>query len=349
MKIALRPESVGEAVAVALGLVPVPMAETLPTLLLTRALMAAARFGVTQVLAEEGPRTAAEIAARCGLHPGAARSLLDTLVGSDYLLLDNGRYALAPLGRKWLAPDSPVSLHDSLLYRYVEWDWIGRLDEYLQTGEPLDIHREMSPEQWSLYQRGMLALARITSGELSARAPVPRGARDMLDLGGSHGFYSVALCRRHPALRSVVLDLPEAVEHAAPLLEQQEMGERVVHRAGDALTEDFGADRYDFILVSQLLHHFDEPANRDLVARLARALRPGGILAINELLRRRSPKEGGQLGGLLDLYFSLTSESGTWTFEQMADWTRGAGLAPKRPIRFRTLPGLGMQAAVRRG
>lgn len=347
MKIGLKPENPLEALGLALGLVPVTMGETLPTLLLTRALMAAARFGVTQALAE-GPRTAGEIAARCGLHPEAALNLLDTLVGSDYLLLDKGRYALAPLGRKWLAPDSPVSLHDSLLYRYVEWDWIGRLDEYLQTGEPLDIHREMSPDQWSLYQRGMLALARITSGELSARAPVPRGARDMLDLGGSHGFYSVALCRHHPALRAVVLDLPEAVEHAAPLLDRQEMGERVVHRAGDALTEDFGAARYDFILVSQLLHHFDEPTNRDLVARLARALRPGGVLAINELLRRRSPKEGGQLGGLLDLYFSLTSESGTWTFEQMADWTRGAGLAPKRPIRFRTLPGMGMQAAVRR-
>lgn len=345
MKIGLKPENPLEALALAVGLVPVPLGETLPTLLLTRALMAAARFGVTRALAE-GPRTADEIAGRCGLHPGAARSLLDTLVGSDYLLLEEGRYALAPLGRKWLAPDSPVSLHDSLLYRYVEWDWIGRLDEYLQSGQPLDIHGEMSSEQWSLYQRGMLSLARISSGEVAARAPVPRGARDLLDLGGSHGCYAVALCRRHPGLRAVVFDLPDAVEHAAPLLAGQGMGERVVHRAGDARTEDFGAARYDFILVSQLLHHFDEPTNRDLVGRLARALRPGGVLAINELLRR-SPKEGGQLGGLLDLYFSLTSESGTWTFEQMADWARGAGLVPKKPIRFRTLPGMGLQAAVR--
>lgn len=346
MKIGLKPENPLDALALALGLVPVPLGETLPPLLLTRALMASARFGIIEALAE-GPRTAGEIAARCGTHPEATRILLDTLVSSDYLQLERDRYTLSPLARRWLAPDSPVSLHESLLYRYLEWDWIGRLDDYLRSGEPLHIHREMTREQWDLYQRGMLAVARLSAAELVRRAPVPRGARDMLDLGGSHGFSSVALCRRHPGLRAVVFDLPEAVEHAAPLLAAQGMGERVVHRTGNALTEDFGTDRYDFILVSQLVHHFDEATNRDLVQRLARALRPGGVLAILELLRRSSPQEGGQLGGLLDLYFALTSESGTWTFDAMADWARGAGLRPRRTLRFRTMPGLGLQAAAR--
>jgi SAM-dependent methyltransferase len=346
MKIGLKPENPLEALGLALGLVPVPMGETLPPLLLTRALMAAARFGVIEALAA-APLTAGEIAARCGTHPAATRTLLDTLVGSHYFRLDDGRYTLAPLARKWLAPDSPLSLHDSLLYRYLEWDWIGRLDEYLQSGEPLHIHREMTREEWGLYQRGMLAVARLSAAEVARRAPVPRGARDMLDVGGSHGIHAVALCRRHPDLRAAVLDLPEAVEHAAPLLAAQGMGERVVHRVGDALTEDFGIGRYDFILVSQLLHHFEDATNREMVGRLARALRPGGALAILELLRRSSPREGGQVGGLLDLYFALTSESGTWTFDEMADWTRGAGLTPKKPVRFRTLPGLGMQGAVK--
>ena len=344
MKIGLKPENPLEALGLALGLVPVPMGETLPPLLLTRALMVAARFGVIEALVE--PRSSGEVASRCGTHPEATRILLDTLVGSGYVLLDGGRYALSPLGRKWLAPDSPQSLHDSLLYRYLEWDWIGRLDDYLRSGEPLHIHREMTSGQWALYQRGMLAVARLAAPEVSRRVPVPRGARDMLDVGGSHGVHAAAICRRHPDLRAVVFDLPDAVEHAAPLLAAQGMGERVVHRAGDALTEDFGTDRYDFILVAQLLHHFDDATNRGLVGRLARALRPGGALAILELLRHRSPREGGQLGGLLGLYFALTSESGTWTFDEMAEWARGAGLAPKKPVRFRTLPGLGMQAAV---
>lgn len=348
MKIGVKPENPLEALALTLGLVPVPMGETLPALLLARALMAAARFGVFGALAD-GPLTAQEVAGRCGTHPGATRTLLNALVSGGHLLLEAERYALSAVSRKWLAPDSPLSLHDSLLYRYVEWDWIGRLDDYLQDGQALDIHGEMSSGQWALYQRGMLAFARLSAGELARRAPVPRGAREMLDLGGSHGFSSVALCRKHPGLSATVFDLPEAVEHAGSLLAEQGMGDRVVHKAGDARTEDFGEGRYDFILVSQFVHHFDETTNRDLVRRLARALRPRGVLALVELVRRRSPKDGGQLGGLLDLYFSLTSESGTWSFEEMADWQRQAGLVPRKPLRFRTIPGMGIQAAAQRG
>jgi hypothetical protein len=33
----------------------------------------------------------------------------------------------------------------------------------------------------------------------------------------------------------------------------------------------------------------------------------------------------------------------------MADWQRQAGLEPRKPIRFRTVPGVGQQVAVKRG
>lgn len=346
MKIGVIPENLVERAALALGLVPTPMGETLPALLLARLLMTATRHGLFEALAPE-PRTAPEVAERCGTNPGVTRTVLDTLVSGEYLTLEGDRYALTPVSRKWLLRDSPTSLCDSLIYRYLEWDWIARLDGFLESGTPLDIHREMTRDQWELYQRGMLAFSRLSAPELVRRAPVPKGARDLLDIGGSHGFYSVALCRRHPGLRAVVLDLPEAVEQAAPLLCREGMGDRVVHRAGDALAEDLGEERWDMVLLSQLVHHFDEPANRGLVRRIARALRPGGVLVILELVRLQSPGEGGQLGGLLGLYFALTSESGTWSFAEMADWQRDAGLAPRAPIRFRTAPGIGIQVGVK--
>src|SRR5216683_6584286 len=56
--------------------------------------------------------------------------------------------------------------------------------------------------------------------------------------------------------------------HAAPLLAQEGMGDRVVHRAGDATTDDFGTAAFDLVFIANAVHHFDLPANRDL-ARLA--------------------------------------------------------------------------------
>ncbi|MFQ5992912.1 MAG: SAM-dependent methyltransferase, partial [Nitrospiraceae bacterium] len=80
---------------------------------------------------------------------------------------------------------------------------------------------------------------------------------------------------------------------------------------------------------------------------VAQSLRSGGIYVIQELVRPRSPKEAGQGGALLDLYFACTSTAGTWSYEEMADWQREAGLIPKKPIRFRSVPGSGQQVAVR--
>jgi 2-polyprenyl-3-methyl-5-hydroxy-6-metoxy-1,4-benzoquinol methylase len=169
----------------------------------------------------------------------------------------------------------------------------------------------------------------------------------MLDIGGSHGFISAAMCRRHSALKAVVLDLPQAVTHAAPILAREHMGDRVTHRGGDALVEDLGEQAWDFVYVSQLLHHFDEPTNRTFVQRVARSLKPGGVFVVLEMIRPGSPDAAGQVGALLDLYFALTSQAGTWSIEQIAGWQQAAGLRPRKPIRLRTVPGAVEVVAVR--
>lgn len=236
-----------------------------------------------------------------------------------------------------------------MLLQLHEWDWLEHAEDYVRTGEPIELHAMTDDGQWDLYQRGMRAIANAFAGEAVRRMPVPRRARDMLDIGGSHGYYSVALCRRHEGLRSVVLDLPQAVEHAAPLLAAEGMGDRVVHRAGDALADDLGVEAFDLVLIAQVVHHFTEAQNRELAAKVARALRPGGVYAVLEELRPRSAKDAGQIGALLEFYFAFTSRSGTWAVEEIAEWQRGAGLEPRRPIRLRTAPGIGIQAAARPG
>jgi SAM-dependent methyltransferase len=189
--------------------------------------------------------------------------------------------------------------------------------------------------------------ADILAHEVARRLRIRPGATRMLDIGGSHGYYSVAICRRHPMLSSVILDLPEAVRHAAPLLAREGMGARVVHQPGNALTGDLGSGAYDLIFIGALVHHFDEPANRDLVRRCAEALRPGGVLALHDALRVDPGQGIGQIGGLLDLFFGITSLSGTWSGEEMASWQRDAGLRPRKLMRSRIVRDIGVQAAVK--
>ncbi|HEX9941604.1 MAG TPA: class I SAM-dependent methyltransferase [Thermoanaerobaculia bacterium] len=346
MKLGGIPENPLERIGKALGLLPEPLLDTHIAMLLARAVMEGSRLGVFEALKGE-PLTAEEVAARCGGQPRAMKKLLDALAGCEYLRFDAGRYSLAPIARKWLLPGLPLSLHDKMLLQFLEWDFIEHVGEYVRTGKPLELHSSISREQWGIYQRGMRSASSTWAAEVARRTPVPKGAKDMLDIGGSHGHLSAAICRRHPGLRSVILDLSEAVEHAAPLLAEAGMGDRIVHRAGNALTDDLGTEAWDLVFVANLVHHFDDATNRELARKIARALRPGGVFVIQELHRPHSPKEAGQIGALLDLYFAVTSEAGTWSFEEMADWQREAGLKPLKPIRFVTAPGNGQQSAVK--
>lgn len=330
-----------EKAVLASGLLPTPMLDGY-AMVTTRALLAAARAGLFDALAD-GVTTSGELATRCGTDPRATEKLLNLLAGMRYVRAGrDGTYRLSRVARRWLT--GPSSVRDSVLMKDLEWRWIEGLDEFLHRGEPQDVHGTMSPDDWGLYQRGMRSNAGVLAPLLARRVPVPEGARDLLDIGGSHGYFSVAICRRHPGLRATVLDLPEAVGHAAPLLEAEGMADRVVLRAGDALVDDLGTEAYDVVFMMSLAHHFDDATNRVLARRVADALRPGGVFVIGDSIRLE-PHDTDLMGSFFDLYFAMTSRAGLWTYDEMADWQRAAGLVPRKPIRLPLAKGTGMQAA----
>lgn len=348
MRYGIIAENPVEAIGLASGQVPTPMLEPYGAGF-GRALMVATKVGVFDALADS-PLGAVSIAERCAIDAHAAEKLLNLLVGMRYLRRSrDGAYRLTSLSRRWLLETGGRSVRDMVLMKFLEWEWIEGLEVYVRTGEPLDVHGGMSTEDWRLYQRGMRAQSGLLGRWLARRLPMPPNARRMLDIGGSHGYLSVELCRRHPELQSVVLDLPEAVEQAEPLLAAEGMGDRVVHRAGDALTDDLGTEAYDLVLVFSLVHHFDEATNRSFAARCARALRPGGIFVIGDLMRPDSPSGSSAMDLFYDLYFALISRSGLWSFDEMADWQRQAGLEPRKPMRLFPGQGIGLQIAERPG
>jgi predicted O-methyltransferase YrrM len=348
MKIGVLPESFLEWLALRLGLVPVPLAETHGAMLLARAIMAGAELGLFDQL-EAGPKTAGEIATACGAAPGPTALLADALAACGYLERRGEAYALRRQARRWLTAGSSQSIRDKLLLQVIEWRWLEELEDFVRTGRPLDFHSAITPAELGLYHRGMRALAQIAGPEVAWRAPVPKDARLMLDLGGSHGHYAAEICRRHPQLKAEVLDLPEAIEAAAPILAREGLGDRVVHRPGDAAKADLGEDRYDFVLMSNLAHHLDADQNLALAHRVARALRPGGVFVIQEPALSEANARAGQVTALLGLYFALQSRPDvrTWTVSEMAGWQAAAGLRTLPVRHLRTAPGWVQQAARR--
>jgi len=342
MRLGIIGEGLIERIIARLNIAPEPLVETQVAFSMARSIMAGVKLGIYDAIGT-GASTAAEVAAACKTDREATTKLMNTLVGCRYLRHRDGRYALTAKARKWLLQSSPHSIADKLLFQYDEWDIVAKYEDYVATGQPLDVHVSLTDgAAWNRYQRGMRALASISAEEVARRLPVPAGATTMLDIGGSHGYYSVCACRRHAGLRSTILDLPQAIEHAAPILAREGMGDRVSHRAGNALSDELGNDTWDVIFLSQLVHHFTEEQNRDLMRRITHALKPGGVCVLLDALRPSSPEDAGGFGAVLDLYFAATSRSGTWSLETMQAWQRDAGMAVENPVHLRTLPGAAM-------
>jgi SAM-dependent methyltransferase len=348
MKAGAIAQSALEWLALKVELAPRALVDTHAAMLLARTIVAGAELKIFDALGA-GPLAAGEIATACGTAAAPTAILLDALAACGYLRFSNGRFALTRRSRGWLLTGGRSSVRDKLLLQIVEWRWMESLEQFVRSGRPLDFHNAMTAEERDLYHRGMRALAGVAGREVALRTPVPRGARRMIDLGGSHGHFAAELCRRHPRLSAEVMELPDAIQTAAPLLAAEGLGERLVHMPGDVTTADLGVQQYDVVLMANLAHHLDAEQNLDLAARVARALRPGGVFVIQDAARTESPGGHGQIPALLGLYFAMQSRPGvrTWTVAEMAAWQRSAGLKVRRARRLRTAPGWVQQAAIR--
>ncbi|MEM6782933.1 MAG: class I SAM-dependent methyltransferase [Bacteroidota bacterium] len=336
--------------AARLGYVPEPFLLTHPALVQAQALMAANEVGLFDALAD-APRSTDALAADLGTDPAATAALLDVLVALRYLRRSGDAVALTRKARRWLTAASPAPLVHSLAFRRDEWAWLAGLTDYVRSGQPLDFHATMDAAAWARYQAAMSDLARLCLPEcwrgLRRHLPRPNGTpRHALDLGGASGTYAMALARARPDLHVTVADLPDAVALATV---PTDLTGRLRFVATDLRTADPAAldpeiPAYDLVFVSQVLHHFDAEMCRRLVVRIAAVLRPGGVLAVQDVLRTERPDP---LPALAQLYFAFTSRSGAWTGDTVRGWQRHAGLTPLQPVAYRTVPGVGLLMARR--
>ncbi len=348
MKLVPKAENPLEWLAVKLNLAPLPLVDTQVAYNAARAIMAGAELGIYEAIGKE-QRTAEEIAGICKTHTHATTQLLNCLVGLGYLTWSNDKYTLKKKYQKWLLKESEANIVSKLRFQLFEWNWMAMLEDYVRTGKTLQLHSNVDPKQWESYQEGMRDLSVNAAKDLAKKIPVPKNATDMLDIGGSHGLYSIELCKKYANLKSTVLELPGAMEAASAISKRYDTTGRVSHKEGNALVDDLGTALYDMVMINNVVHHFTEEQNHALAKKIARALKPGGIYIIGEFIRPHKPGEGDAVAATSGIYFSVISASGNWSAEEMQSWQKNAGLQPMKSVSTMTIPGWRMTIAKRNG
>ena len=256
--------------------------------LVTQLLAVAARLGVADVLAD-GPRTSAEIADAVGADPRALHRVLRNLAIEDVLEeLDDGRFALSPMGER-LRGDVPGSLRGAVLargelyYRSAEQFLPavrdGGVPYELAHGEPFFEHLSRHPEREAAFQGSMAGRSGQEAADVVAAYDFT-GIGRLVDVGGGSGILLAAILDATPGLRGVLFDRPGVVADVAPM----ERCELVPGDFFESVPE--GADCY---VLSRVIHDWDDAEAVRILARVRAAMQPGSrMLLVEALLPERA-------------------------------------------------------------
>lgn len=366
------------------GTAELPMLDIYMPMMKSSAIVAAVRLGLFEALADQ-PLDAAALAQKTGARPTGIETLADFLVSLGFLELvpsdtpsparqtvaerlpaesatttpaapaeiPTRRYANSASTRRWFTSAGQVDYSAGALWNFEAWAMMGELDKAVRDGKPATTLWERmntEPHLGPLFSRYMNAFARHVGPDLVTHVPVAQNQTRLLDLGGSHGLHSIGLCRAHPQLNAVIVDLPVALKDTPATIAQAGLQDRISLRPGnlldlawaqehdggrkdttpdtpDAARGDSGG--FDLALYLCVAHNQTANDNARVIRQIAKVLRPGGLLVIHDYLATE-PLNAFHAAFRLTLLY----ETGTRTYseQEFRTWLAEAGFTSVQRI-----------------
>ena len=295
-------------------------------------LFAALDLGVFKAIAEAGGQATLEpLAARLDASTRGLRLLLDACVAVGLLAKDGDTYSNTEAGRQALVPGGPADLSKAIRYNQDVYPAWGRLAQLARTGAPVEppqLHLGDDAERtrrFALSMRGRaLAIGRGVVPMIGLGAPEGR----LLDLAGGPGTYAELLMRANPGWRCVTVDVPAVSAVAGECVAQAGLAGRIECRAGDYHSDEYEPSAYDAVTIFGALHQESPDQIRAILARAARALKPGGRIFVLDMMTDAT-HAAPPFSALFAVNMALTTENG-WVFsdEELKGWFREAGFVP---------------------
>lgn len=274
----------------------------------------------------ESPRTAAGIAGELNWSERGTGMLLDGLVALDLIVKIDNTYKNTEAASTCLAKSGEAYQGHILRHNHNSWnDWM-LLEDRVRTGtcEPKGENRTGAPLRDFIL--GMQDIATISALEVLEMIDLSE-YKHVLDLACGPASYAIAFLKQFPEMRGTLFDKPEVIEIAKEQVAVAGLTERFSYIAGDCMKDNLGSG-YDIVFMSNIIHSFSAEENAALVQRVYNALIPGGVVLIKDFIMEND-RSGPAFGLIFALHMLVhTPAGGTYTYDEIKDWTDTAGFLP---------------------
>lgn len=287
----------------------------------TEALKAALELEIFTAIGE-GNATAAEIAKRCGASERGTRILCDFLCIMSFLTKEGNRYLLTQDSAVFLDKRSPA--------------YMGGVTEFISTDKLTDNFRNfagvvrnggsldtdggtVAPDNpiWVKFARAMVPMMAMPAQAMAKLVdPDANQKLKILDIAAGHGIFGITFAANNKQAEVVALDWPKVLEVAKENAENAGISDRYSTIEGSAFDVDFGSD-YDLVLLTNFLHHFDQPTCEKLLRKVHAALAEGGRAVVLEFVPnedRISPPDAAAFSVMM---LGSTPSGDAYTFSEL--------------------------------
>jgi ubiquinone/menaquinone biosynthesis C-methylase UbiE len=260
---------------------------------------------------DEGAQTSDAIAKRCNASPRGTRILCDFLATIDLLKKVGDTYRLTPESAAFLSTRSPAYLGTTarfLTRPELKQNFDNLTDAVRRGGVPPASHNTVEVDNpiWIDFARSMRPMmvpaAQTITSLLDAS---PQESLKVLDIAAGHGVFGITIAERYPRAEIVAVDWKAVLAVAEENARAAGVHDRYRTSPGDAFTVDVGSG-YDAALVTNFLHHFDQPTCTAFLRKMHSALKPGGRVVVLEFVPNPD-----RISPPVPARFSLTMLAGT--------------------------------------
>lgn len=223
------------------------------------------RLGLYKALAQSGPMTPTQLAAKTGTSERYVREWLSSQAAGGYVTYDKvtGRFSLTEEQVFALADEnSPAFLPGAFQVALAATRSVDKITEAFKTGKGVGWH-EHDPELFVGTERFFRPgyAANLTASWIPAlegvEAKLKRGAR-VADVGCGHGASTVLMAEAYPASTFTGFDYHQAsIDVANERAKKANVGGRVKFAAASAKT--YPGEGYDFVTFFDCLHDMGDP------------------------------------------------------------------------------------------